>query len=703
MAKKTKHLPQNIGSVSLMDKINLTTVNGRELIFTRVSFGKEPLQTGWQKKENGLDYSRVLWEVCKDTNTYTGPGLVHGLSGTMAFDIDDLEKTIEYFKNRFGDNGETLENILNTGFHIKSPSSNRDKVLFMVSDEQLQRFNAIKKNHVVKHSENGSVIFELRGAGGMDVFPPAQYLKIDYETETDIFYKKTGDYYFEGDSVVPMLPEILADLKVELLSKGQQNKATEQVKKQSLSATTANSFPAVIKEQEAVHLIRNDGTQSIVYVFNLTYPMDKTLGLCRYTLQSDKKWLSPNSISGVAGVILNQSTKNPWDVGFSNHAHDGQLYLEQHDAYDIAATYTYPDLSLDEAKKEFAKQQSKLLKAIDTATGNALNITVDEFNKQVLSKKQNSSKPAAKKFTPIMPISGAELEQMELPPIHFIVPGLIPAGRTLLVADPKKGKSWFVLYLIILIATGFPILGRKVTPKKTIYFPLEDNNGRINSRAGDIYRQFNIPQEAKNNWVYNLTLDRIGDGLEEAILDYMSRKPDTEFMVIDVLGKIRPVKESQGIYKADYAIGDVLKTITDAYPKLAILVVHHSNKGDKVDVVGIVSGSHGLAGGFDNIFGIIGDNLLVNGRDLESQDEIELVKNTDGQYTMAAPDITDGMSGTRKTVYDFIENNSSNNTLVSPKQIINGTGLSSDDVNQQLRKMLNTGLITKPQRGQYKV
>ena len=701
MTTKRKNLPQDMESVSMIDQINFTTANGRELVFTLVSFGKEPLQTGWQKKENGLDYSQALWKVCQKDNSFTGLGVVHGLSGTTAFDIDDLKKTTLYFEKRFGDR-ILIEAILIDGSHIKSPSTNRDKVLYMVSDRQLAVLNAVKKNHVVKHTENGEVIFELRGAGGMDVFPPGLYLKKDCETDTTISYKHTGEYRHEGKSEIGMLPDELFQLQLELLKESQQKKS-QSANKQTLPTCSSTISAAVIKEQEAIHLIRDDGTQSIVNVFNQNHSMNYVLDKCDYIYQGGNKWLSPNSTSGSAGIIVNQSNNNPWEIVFSNHATDGELYREQHDAFDIGAKTTHPDLSLSEAKKAFAKRQSTLLKAIDPANGNSLDITVDEYNKRELRKKQSSPESAVKKFTPITTTTGAELQQKDLPPISFVIAGLLPAGRTLLVASPKQGKSWLVLYLVILVAAGLPVFGRKVKPQKTVYFPLEDSDQRINSRASDIYNQFNISEEAKKNWSYALELASIGDGLEEALLGYLTKHPDVGFIVIDVLGKIRPNKESQSIYKADYAIGNALKLITDKCPALAILVVHHSNKGDKTDVISMVSGSNGLAGSFDNIFGIVDDKLSVNGRDLESQDEIELVKNTQGQYTMSAPDITNGMSGTRKTVYDFIENNSSQNKLVTPKEISSGTGLPTNDVNQQLKRLLSGGLITKPQRGKYSV
>ena len=670
---KKKHLPVNLQSVSIMDKINFTTANGKELKFTKNSYGKESLEDGWQK-ESGLTYDEVTWEVCQNSNNFTGPGLLHAQSGTTALDIDNLKKTILFFENRFGDR-TLIRDVIRTGFRINSPSLNRTKVIYMISDEQLKQLNAIKKTHTVQYSEKGGMIFELRGAGGQDVFPPALYLKKDRETDTDIFYKHIGEYSHEGSSRIGMYPDELFQLQMELLSKGKQ---TKKITSPAVIATPAATPAAVIKQQDTVNLLRDDGTQSIIYVFNLSFSMDDTLTKCGYIQQSDNKWLSPKSISGNAGIVVNQSTNNPWEVSYSNHANDDDLYNEQHDAFDIAATFTFPHLSLDGAKQEFAKQQSTLRMAIDPVTGNTLDKTVDQFNKEVFSQKKSLT--TGKKFNKIKLITGMQLELNPPPPIHYIIEDLLPAGRSLLVGDPKKGKSWFVLYLVILIAAGLPIFGRQVRKQKTVYFALEDSHARIHARTQEIYEQFDITQEAKNNWAYELTIDSLGDGLEDSILDLLSNNLDISLIVIDVLGKVRKVKGVNHLYTDDYSVGDGFKRITDKYPNLSVLVVHHSNKGDKIDVVNMVSGTNGLSGSFDHIYGLSGDKLLIGSRDLKNSNDIELLRTSTGQYTMSAPEtptISSSMNITRKKVYEYILDHAGENQSVKRQDIINGTDLAA--------------------------
>lgn len=52
-----------------------------------------------------------------------------------------------------------------------------------------------------------------------------------------------------------------------------------------------------------------------------------------------------------------------------------------------------------------------------------------------------------------------ELQHKDLPPVQFVVEGLLPSGLNILASPPKYGKSWMVLALCLAAATGKPFLG----------------------------------------------------------------------------------------------------------------------------------------------------------------------------------------------------------------------------------------------------
>lgn len=60
-----------------------------------------------------------------------------------------------------------------------------------------------------------------------------------------------------------------------------------------------------------------------------------------------------------------------------------------------------------------------------------------------------------------IPISAADLIQIEFPPTAWIVRDVLPEGVTLLAGKPKKGKSWLALALAEAVASGGVALGNK--------------------------------------------------------------------------------------------------------------------------------------------------------------------------------------------------------------------------------------------------
>ena len=90
-------------------------------------------------------------------------------------------------------------------------------------------------------------------------------------------------------------------------------------------------------------------------------------------------------------------------------------------------------------------------------------------------------------------ISAEELLSTPLPPVKWIIPGLLPAGLALFAGPSKAGKSWLTLWLCLQIAQGNPVWNREIEPRTVIYFSLEDTFNRLQSR---IFKQ-NAPASDK--------------------------------------------------------------------------------------------------------------------------------------------------------------------------------------------------------------
>ena len=71
-------------------------------------------------------------------------------------------------------------------------------------------------------------------------------------------------------------------------------------------------------------------------------------------------------------------------------------------------------------------------------------------------------------------ISAEELLSTPLPPVKWIIPGLLPAGLALFAGPSKAGKSWLTLWLCLQVAQGKPMWGREIEPHTVLYLSLED-------------------------------------------------------------------------------------------------------------------------------------------------------------------------------------------------------------------------------------
>jgi len=82
------------------------------------------------------------------------------------------------------------------------------------------------------------------------------------------------------------------------------------------------------------------------------------------------------------------------------------------------------------------------------------------------------------------PLGIAELNALELPPVEYVIDGIIPAGALVLLSSREKsGKSLMVIDLLMSIATGESFLDREATPGPVVYLSLEDNLRDVRART----------------------------------------------------------------------------------------------------------------------------------------------------------------------------------------------------------------------------
>lgn len=221
-------------------------------------------------------------------------------------------------------------------------------------------------------------------------------------------------------------------------------------------------------------------------------------------------------------------------------------------------------------------------------------------------------------------VTAAELDRMELPPVQWAVPGLLPAGLVFLVAAPKMGKSWLAFDLCLSVAAGDEWLGHKTNQGATLYLALEDGLNRLQARLRTIGDGF-TPPPAGCTLAINAPM--LNAGLLEFLDGWLTANPDAKLVCIDTFQKIKPPQgRNENAYGADYRICSPLQAWAIQH-NICVLLVHHTKKGiNPGDVFEGVNGSQGLTGTADATLLLSKDDrfdtdavLSITGRDVEME------------------------------------------------------------------------------------
>ena len=158
-------------------------------------------------------------------------------------------------------------------------------------------------------------------------------------------------------------------------------------------------------------------------------------------------------------------------------------------------------------------------------------------------------------------ITAEELLSTPLPPVKWIVPGLLPTGLALFAGPSKAGKSWLTLWLCLQVAQGKPVWGREIEPRTVLYLSLEDTFNRLQDRLFRLVGGEDTPERL----ILQTECPGIGQGLQEQITSFLYNHSDTGLVVIDTLQKVRSCDQSGSMYASDYKDVSALKSLADKY------------------------------------------------------------------------------------------------------------------------------------------
>lgn len=324
-------------------------------------------------------------------------------------------------------------------------------------------------------------------------------------------------------------------------------------------------------------------------------------------------------------------------------------------------------------------------------------------------------------------VTAAELAAKEIRPTRWLIEGLLPEGLTILAGRSKSGKSFLALQMAMSVALGKDICGFEqlveevsleefnpwtaVTdnrPKGVLYLDLEMDEQSILQRMNTGISSLSEVKVTKNeggkphisgyfqklpsNLHIAMQWPPISEGFEEHLESFLGENPDVEFVVVDVLKRIRPsVKGNRNAYDVDYETLIPLQNIAKKRG-IALLVCHHTRKsmGEDNDPVEMVSGTMGVTAAVDGILVLQRhvDNratLHVTGRKLMNR-ELELQHEYPSGLWRLQGDADDiPLSEAEQKIVEILKERAE---PISPKEIAEALGENYNSTKTRLNRMI---------------
>lgn len=295
--------------------------------------------------------------------------------------------------------------------------------------------------------------------------------------------------------------------------------------------------------------------------------------------------------------------------------------------------------------------------------------------------------------------TAAELGEMLFDPLQYVCKPILVPGATILAGKPKVNKTWLAQEISLAVATGGMACSEwQSLQGDVLFFALEDNKRRLQRRLSML--------RPRGDWPDCLTFQtaapRMFDGFDEVVKKWADGCRAPRLVVIDTYNYIRPMRPGDRVsYQADYADSAAISALADDLG-VSILAIHHMRKMESEDPLDSISGSTGIAAGFDTVLALSRSsegNLKLEGRGRDILPvEIALDFNIDNaRWTVEGDPAVARASDERKAILHHLEQEGE----AGPKEISEHIDVAYDVVRQLLPKMVRDGLIRKDGRGTY--
>jgi len=322
------------------------------------------------------------------------------------------------------------------------------------------------------------------------------------------------------------------------------------------------------------------------------------------------------------------------------------------------------------------------------------------------------------------PLSGldhftaSELLDMELPPLEYVVEGVIPQGTSLLAAAPKIGKSILCLNIAVAVAMDGKALGKAdVTGGRVLYIDLDGDKRGMQRRLQKLLRGESKAdtEQALQRLDISREWPRVDPDATDPKADavrrlgwYLKRFPETSLVIVDTLADVRPKTSGhRNMYETDREALTPFRSICEEHGASSIFI-HHTNKSTATDPLEHVSGSTGLTSAVDNV-------LVMKKERGQHDAELQVVPREENESTLALefnPQVVTwtlkgnvedfAKTGVRQEVLDALRRITEDGEPAGPREVADALdGISYDVVRQRLPKLVDEGKVEKVGYGKY--
>ena len=298
-------------------------------------------------------------------------------------------------------------------------------------------------------------------------------------------------------------------------------------------------------------------------------------------------------------------------------------------------------------------------------------------------------------------ITDTELLAKDIPPVHFIIPGLLPAtGLAVVGGAPKMGKSLMMTDLGLAIAGGGRFLNVfDVGVREVLYLCLEDTEQRMKERIKKM--QPDCPGSGRIHLAFNW--DDKGVGALSHLGSFLDSHLNIKMVIIDTISRFSK-SLAGGQYSKQYEEFAELKKFADTR-NILIMIVHHLRKSKSDDPFEMLYGSNAMSGAADLIWILQRErsencaDLIISGRDVPDQTlPLQLVESL-LTWIVDDPMTADLLGPELQKVFDILYNKG---VAMSLAEISTASGFKKPVLSKYLKMLIEHGYIEKTVYGKYR-